>query len=149
MSENLPLFWLIAGIILVFLEFALPSFVVIFFGTSAILVGVLGYLGILNSLESQLIVFAVLSIAQLAILRKWLQSVFKGDEADLVDDELKGQRVVVVESFTNGHGRVQFRGAGWGAESSDALSEGEEGFIVSQSGMKLRVSKNKPDSNSV
>ena len=74
-----PVFvWCLAGIILFVIEFIVPGFVVFFFGLGALIVGLLCYLIPALSVNSQLIIFVISSIATLVLLRKWFKSIFSG-----------------------------------------------------------------------
>jgi len=140
MDEYLPLFWLVAGVILIVLEFALPSFVVIFFGTSAIAVALLSYPGLVSRVEMQLLLFALLSVGQILLLRRWVRSVFKGEASREESLEFEGQRVEAIADFSKGHGRVSFRGSGWDAICEQPLKQGDEAVITATKGLTLVVS---------
>ncbi len=47
--------WLIIGVILVIMEFAVPGVILVFFGVGAILTAILAWTGILNSVAVQAI----------------------------------------------------------------------------------------------
>ena len=67
-----PLFWLIIGVILLFLELVLPGFVLFFFGMGALLASLAAYLFEL-SLSWQLALFIIASLASLFSLRNVIQ----------------------------------------------------------------------------
>ena len=67
--------WLAAGLVLVVAELATPGgFVIIFFGIAALVVGILGLLGVVTSASLQFLLFSVLAVGLLAILRARLKS---------------------------------------------------------------------------
>ncbi len=99
MIFNPTIVWFLLGLVLAFLEFAVPGVVLIFFGIGAWIVSITTYIGLTNSLESQLILFAISSILLLIVLRKWIKGKFYGHVDNVQDltmnmDEFIGKSVI-------------------------------------------------------
>ncbi len=142
-------FWLLLGIALLLSELFIPGLIAAFFGIGALLVGLLTLVGILDSLPSQLAVFAVFSVVSLFALRQHFHRWLHGAEADpsakdLDDAGVIGARVQVLTDFTNGTGDVQLNGAKWDAESPDPLKMGDTAWVTQHKGIILVVSSQKP-----
>ena len=141
--EMTPLFWLILGIVLLFVELATPGFIVMFFGMAAITVALLDWLLPLGQIMPWLI-FAVLSVVYILLLRKLLKKVFLGDKdaPDRLDDTFIGQYAIVAESINPGkQGKVEFSGCLWEAESKDKIDVGERVKIVAKDSLTFSVEK--------
>ena len=101
--EMTPLYWLILGIVLLFVELATPGFVVMFFGMAAITVALLTKLLDLGQIVPWLI-FAILSVVYILLLRKLLKRVFLGDKnaPDRLEDTFIGKHADVAEAVAPG-----------------------------------------------
>lgn len=140
-------FWLIFGMVLIISEALMMSFVAVFFGLGALVVGVLTWLGLLNTLPWQLLCFALVSLALLFLTRRRFKSALKGDVVAAQaqpQSDLIGQRVEVLTPFVHGKGVVFFRGARWDAYSEDSLEEKASAWIVDHTSIMLTVSNKKP-----
>lgn len=136
-------YWIIAGLALVIAEFMISGLVVIFFGVAALIVGSLKYLGLLDDTTWELTLFAVLSILSLVFVRRFLNDKLMGKERQRQGDEdsagLIGQRATVADTFNNGTGTVNYRGARWQAQSSQPLEAGQTVRITQHDGLWLTV----------
>lgn len=136
-------YWIIAGLVLVIAEFMVSGLVVIFFGIAALIVGALIYLGLLQDWTWALTLFAVLSVALLVFVRRYLRDYFMGNEVAARGPEdsagLVGQRATVQGDFHNGIGTVVYRGARWQAQSSHPLKDGDMVRISEHEGIWLTV----------
>ena len=74
---NPALIWALVGLGLLLAEFAIPGLVVFFFGIGALVVAIVCVFAKV-SLDIQLIIFIVASVALLLSLRRWLKTVFLG-----------------------------------------------------------------------
>ena len=147
---NPILIWFLVGLVLIFLEFAVPGVILVFFGIGAWVVAATTYLGLTGSFESQLLLFAVISILLLVALRKWIKGKFYGHVGDVQDqtknlDEFTGQRVVVLEDVIPNkmEGAVEFKGARWRAISDEHIKNGEVAIITGTDGIILNIKKRK------
>lgn len=139
--------WFLVGLVLVLAEFAVPGVVLVFIGLGAWVASFATRLGWTDSLAAQMTVFAVSSLVLLLGLRRLFKSWFMGFTKVNPDttrdlDEFIGRPVVVVTALAAGsRGKVEFKGAGWTAESEDALEPGETAFITGMDGLCLKVSR--------
>jgi membrane protein implicated in regulation of membrane protease activity len=136
--------WLIAGVVMIILEFMLPGIVIIFFGVGAILVGLTCWIWAI-SFNEQLILFMIASVVLLLSLRRWVKNIFVGytsspKELGELTKEFVGQRAVVAQAIEMGRrGKVELHGVEWEAEADEAIGEGAMVTIVGQDGIVLKV----------
>jgi membrane protein implicated in regulation of membrane protease activity len=144
---TVPVFWIIGGIILIIAELFFPVLVLVFFGASAILTGLLALGGHLDSFGSQLGLFAALSLILILGLRRVAKRVFKGLTADVADNEpgfedfVGRQATAVFVSSEANQVRVSFRGSEWEASSASPLAVGDSVRIVGRNGARLIVER--------
>lgn len=143
---TLPLFWLIIGVMLLFLELAVPGFVLFFFGLGALITSAGAYLFDL-SLNWQLALFIVASLVSLfslrnVIQRKFLQTPPGEEEDDDVQLVTPGEKGVVSAAIEPpAEGRIKYSGTFWRATSDEIIAEGEIISIVSQKRLVIHVEK--------
>ena len=143
---TLPLFWLIIGVMLLFLELAVPGFVLFFFGLGALITSLGAYLFDL-SLNWQLALFIIGSLASLfslrnVIQRRFLQAPLEGEEDDDGQLVTPGEKGVVDGRIEPpGEGRIKYSGTYWRATADEVINEGEIISIVSQKGLIIHVEK--------
>ncbi len=145
---NPTLLWFLLGLVLIFLEFVVPGVILVFFGIGAWAAAVTTYFGLTASFQTQLLLFAVISILLLVVLRKWIQGKFYGHVGDMQDltkniDEFTGQSVVVLQDLIPNkmEGAVEFKGARWRAVSDEHIKNGEVAIITDIDGITLKVRK--------
>jgi membrane protein implicated in regulation of membrane protease activity len=116
--------WLVFGLVLVLAEVATAGgFYIIFFGISAIVVGLLASGNLAGPTGVQILLFSVLSVVSLVLFRKRLLSWFQTDPQAPAIDNLIGEMAVVTEDVTpGGVGKVELRGSGWSARSTSGLA---------------------------
>lgn len=135
--------WLVFGLFLVVVELAAAGgFYVIFFGISAILVGLLASVGAADSIGVQLILFSVLAVASLLLFRDSLVKQFQGDPQSPQIDQLVGEIAIVTEDLPpGGVGKVELRGTNWSARASTGalLLRGTRCRVTSVDGLTLSV----------
>lgn len=142
------LVWIFIGIILILLEFALPGLVIVFFGTSAVVVGIAVYYGLPQTMGIPFFVFTALTVLQIFVLRQRFRGWFKGDVVsersgrDAMEDFV-GREVVAITDFEERDlvGKVEFRGSNWNAQSTATLKAGERAVISGRDGLKLLINK--------
>lgn len=108
------LWWILAAV-LVGIELTMGSFYLLVFGLAAAVAGLAAWLG--ANLVVQLLVAALIAVSGALALRRWKRSNRNSDSATQMMDI--GQSVKM-ESWTNGRGQVQYRGAVWDAEAESA-----------------------------
>ncbi len=138
------LIWFLVGIGLMLLEFVAPGLVVFFFGVGALVVSLASYLGLVDSLFGQMLLFSVVSILSIFLLRTYVKSWFVGDSSDS-DDEMRnefvGKVVKVVREIPGGleEGRVELKGADWKACSDKPHIVGDMVKVTARDGLVLTV----------
>ncbi len=142
-------FWLVLGFVLLISEVVAPGVVAVFFGIGALVVGVLTFFGVIETLPVQLLWFALVSLAALFGLRKHFRRYLRGDVSNKAETgpdrgDLIGARVLVLTDFVQGSGTIQLNGAKWDAESEEPLKAGESAWVVSNRGILLSVSAQRP-----
>jgi membrane protein implicated in regulation of membrane protease activity len=135
--------WLVLGLLLVVGELATPGgFYILFFGISALLVGVLAGVGIAGPVWFQVLLFSILAVVGLAVFRTRLLSWMQVNPQAPQIDTLVGEVGTVGEPLAPGSmGKVQLRGASWSARNaSDAtLETGARCRVVRVDGLTLYV----------
>lgn len=144
------LYWLIIGIMLFFLELALPGFVLFFFGLGALVTALAAWLTPI-SIAGQLGLFIVASLVSLFSLRNVIQKRLLSEpiEEEAVameeDQDIKatpGDRGVVSETIDPpGEGRIKYVGTFWRATADEKIEEGEIISIVHQKDLVIHVEK--------
>jgi membrane protein implicated in regulation of membrane protease activity len=113
--------WLVVGIALLALEMLTPGgFFTIFFGVSALVVGVLARFGLAGPPWMQWVLFSVLSVVSLLLFRKpLLQWIQRREQRRPEIDTLVGETAIVLEEVgETGVGKAELRGTSWTARSA-------------------------------
>ncbi|MBE0617238.1 MAG: NfeD family protein [Proteobacteria bacterium] len=146
--SNLPeITWFIIAVALVLLELALPGVIVVFFGLGAGVTSLALWLGLIGSLDAQLLVFSLSSLALLLSLRRWVKNRFTGYVPDATSgssnlDDFTGGTATAMDDLVPGKvGPVEFRGTHWSALSDTPIPKGEDGRIVKLEGLTLHVTR--------
>ncbi|MFN3603142.1 MAG: NfeD family protein [Leptonema sp. (in: bacteria)] len=137
-------FWYILGILLIVSEIFLPGMIVIFFGISAIFVGILSSLLLLTSISSQFLSWAIFSILLIVFLRGFFKKMFPSLEIkQQVKDTLVGKSAIVIEEINplKGTGRVELGGTTWKAISinGEIISINKKVLVENQENLTLFV----------
>lgn len=115
-------FWLSLGLILGVAEMVAPGFFLMWLGLAALIVGLLDY-ALPIAIPFQVALFAVLSVLTVFAGKKFLHdNPIATDDPKLNDRgaRLTGEIVTVVESITDGQGRVKVGDTEWNARGADA-----------------------------
>lgn len=136
--------WLVAGLLLMLLEFVVPGFVIIFFGVGAALVGLLLWLFPGMSEMTQIVLLPALSLVCLAVFRRFFVSSVskKYDEkgTNFDDNDCNGKVVKVVEPIQPGMpGKVELNGVNWSASCAVPVPAGRNVRIISRTGLTFVV----------
>jgi membrane protein implicated in regulation of membrane protease activity len=138
------LIWFIAGLVMLLLEFAMPSLIIFFFGIGAWIVALLCLFTDI-SLNMQLTIFLFASIFLVLSLRKWLKNVFVGrkstkQDPDELQKEFVGEKAIVKKQISPGTiGKVEFHGTNWNAESDETIPEGTSVEVIGNNNITLKV----------
>jgi len=135
--------WFVLGTLLLAIElFAIDAqFFLIFIGAAAIVVGLIGMLGINLPVWLQWVLFAVLAIAAVATMRRQIYAKLRNRPMASVDTDVN-KRVRIPEELAPGKStRVEYRGTGWTVTNvgPQAIPAGQEARIDSVDGLTLRV----------
>jgi membrane protein implicated in regulation of membrane protease activity len=128
-----------------------PGFVIFFFGSGALLTGLLSWLipGLSGNFLAQILIWLGSSALSLGFLRKRLSSIFTGtllsgsDGKQIESDEDSGLTAQVVQKITpEKSGRISLHGTTWTAKSFDEQFEpGETVAILKKEGMSYWVTR--------
>jgi membrane protein implicated in regulation of membrane protease activity len=136
--------WVLAGLLLLLMEFAVPGLIIFFFGIGAWVVAATCLFADI-SINTQLIIFIVSSLVFLASLRKWLRGIFVGHTyskqmgAQDMHDTI-GQKATVTEDILPPHsGRVELHGVLWTAQAAANIDAGQIVEIIDQESLTLTV----------
>ncbi|NWK55203.1 NfeD family protein [Verrucomicrobiaceae bacterium N1E253] len=144
MEYEATILWFIAGLVLILLEFVIPGVVIIFFGLGAWMVSIGLWLGLIDSVAAQCMVFSTSSLLMLFVLRRYVSSWFVGGSwngGSNVDEEFVGKSVRVVHAIGGGDnpGKVELKGAEWVAFADQAMDVGTHATVVKRDGIHLMV----------
>lgn len=141
------LYWLVIGVMLFFLEMAVPGFILFFFGMGALVTAVAAWLTPI-SIAWQLALFICTSLIFVLGLRKLIRNTFfsptvKEGEADLdVMRAVPGDKGVVSMAIVPpAEGRIKFSGTSWRASADEQIEEGEIVAVVYQKDLVIHVEK--------
>ncbi len=139
--SNPAVIWFLIGLGLLLLELVLPGFVVMFFGIGAWIVALLLAFFDIGT-EFQILIFLVTSIIGLIALRKVLKKKFFDKKDEKIEDQLEefiGKTAEVLDDFTKGTGKVEFKGTHWKAVSESDLKKGDRVTIIEKDSLTLIV----------
>ena len=131
--------WWIIAVVLIILEVPAPGTFFLWMGVSAGIVGVALLLFSELTWELQLTLFAALSIVTILLSRRYLQK-NKGDHSKLSQRGKRyiGTTVTVVETITNGMGKVRIEDTLWRARGADTVI-GQRVKIVAIEGATFEI----------
>lgn len=108
--------WWIAAAVLVGIELTTGTFYLLVYAVAAAVAGIAAWLN--ASLAVQLLIAALIAAGGTYALRRW-----KASNSAHPDASVQGMDIgksVLVESWSDGRGQVQYRGAVWEAEAESA-----------------------------
>lgn len=147
MLENIPLkyLWILLGLTIMSMELFLPGFILVFFGMGAVLTGVL-LIFMPMTINTQLVLFAVLSIILLAAFRRMAQGYFIGRVANVnptgaAMEKFNGETAVVTEDIipNSTKGKVEFHGSFWNADAETEIAKGQKVTVLTRHNLTLKV----------
>jgi inner membrane protein len=131
--------WILLGLALSALELATPGgFYLIFFGVSAILVGLASLVGFLVPAWFEWLAFSVGSIVMLLMFRRRLMQLIQPGAGDV--DSLIGETALPLETIRPGAiGRAEMRGTVWSARNvhDSELARGQRARVQRVDGLTL------------
>ncbi len=152
--EHPELYWLIIGVTLLFLEMALPGFILFFFGAGALITALACWLvgcAADNSLPLvwQLLLFITGSLLLLFFLREKLQKRWNfdgsregGDDVDTPSLIKTGEKgVVTIAVKPPAEGQMKCGGSFWQIAAEEELAEGEIVIVRRQENLTVHVER--------
>jgi len=135
--------WIVIGTLIFCAElFAIDAqFYLIFIGSGALIVGVVGLLGITMPAWGQWLLFATLSVVSMVTFRRQLYRMIRGGVLP-VTDAVVGKSIVLEEELQPGAiCRAEYRGTTWTVRNvGDAtISTGSSATIEAMDGLTLHV----------
>lgn len=133
--------WMLLGLLLVGLEVATGTFVLLFFGVAALVTGVAALFG-LGSVWLQVPLFLLVAVVAVLVFRRPLLSRLKVDDDPRDIDRLTGETAVASEDIAAGDiGKVALRGSSWSARNlgAAALARGQRCTVERVEGLTLWV----------
>ncbi len=137
--------WIILGFVFFLLEFVIPGLILFFFAVGAWIVAIL-CLFIDLSINEQLIIFLISSIASILLLRNWFSKILwkKKHSTEILEDEFLGKTAKAETDISPGeNGKVDFKGTTWQAASEDTIAKGENVIIIGNESILLLVKSTK------
>ena len=131
--------WALAAVLLVF-EMMLPGVVFLFLAIGAATAGLAMLLAADLSLEIQLVIFAIVSVASAIGLRRYLRGQQPANPSSLNarGEALVGQIFVLDQPILGGRGRVKLGDGSWIVTGPDMVA-GAKVRVAGVSGAELRV----------
>ncbi|MDA8130711.1 MAG: NfeD family protein [Elusimicrobia bacterium] len=147
MLENIPLkyVWIVLGIIIMGMELLTPGFIIVFFGLGAVLTGLLLFF-LPIGVNTQLVLFAALSLVLLASFRRLAQGYFIGrvtnpNPSGAAMEIFSGETAVVIEDIVpnSPRGKVEFHGTSWNADAETQIAKGVKVAVLERRNLTLKV----------
>ena len=147
MLETIPpqYVWILVGLAIMCMELFLPGFILCFFGLGAVLTGLLKIF-LPMGINTQLVLFAVLSIVLLVSFRRYAQGYFTGrvsntNPSGAPMETHTGETAIVVEDIIpdSPRGKVEFNGTFWNADAEMEIKKGTKVTIVERHDLTLKV----------
>ena len=136
-------YWVVLGLGLAAIELATPGgFFVIFFGLSAMLVGVLDFFGMAGPDWMQWLIFTVMAVVALFAFREPLLRWMRSHERPDTVDSLIGELAIAASAIApDGHGKAELRGTGWNAHNvgTRMIAPGQRCRVVAVNGLVLEL----------
>ena len=133
-GSEIAIYWLIGGILLILAEFFVPGGIALFVGLSAVLVGALAWLGVVDGWLPMLFTWFAVSLAMVFGLRGVTQRLVRARvDQGQTDEDLDAYNQVVRVHETipaRGEGRIAFRGTTWVARNVHGDRDLEAGTRV-------------------
>jgi membrane protein implicated in regulation of membrane protease activity len=145
--QTIGLIWITAGIVLIILEVFVPGGFVIFIGISAVIVGVLSYLEVVENIKIQFVLWSLVSFVLILLFRsqvhKWFPALERykptTDHTEIIGEEVE---VINTVSSDTEEGRVRFQGTTWKAKSKEeTIPAGEKAKVVGIKNITLIVGR--------
>jgi len=135
--------WVIVGAFLLVAELAFidAQFYLVFFGTAALLVGLIGLGGIALPEWLQWLIFAALSIASMVFFRRQLYDMLRKHTEQMRSGPTGEEVTVAVDLAPGASCRVEYRGSTWTAQNNgeQPIKADSRARIVRVDGLTLQA----------
>lgn len=137
-------YWMVFGLALLAAEMTTPGgFYILFFGLSALLVGTMAGLGIVDLDWLQWLLFSVIAIGSLLVFRGPLMARMSRGHQALTDvDSMVGEVAIPLEPLASGAtGKAELRGTTWTAKNVGPtdLRKDQRGKVKNVDGLTLWI----------
>ena len=137
-------YWIVFGLALLAAEMTTPGgFYILFFGLSALLVGTMAGLGIVDLDWLQWLLFSVIAIGSLLVFRGPLMArMSRGHQAQANVDSMVGEVAIPLEPLASGAtGKAELRGTTWTAKNVGPtdLRKDQRGKVKNVDGLTLWI----------
>jgi inner membrane protein len=137
-------YWMLLGLLLAGAEMMTPGgFYLLFFGLSALMVGTLAGLGLVDVDWVQWLLFSGIAVGALLVCRGPLVAMMKGDGSEWpAIDSMAGELAIPLEFLAVGAtGKAELRGTTWSAKNvgTTPLDKGQRGKVTHVEGLTLWI----------
>jgi inner membrane protein len=137
-------YWMLLGLLLLAAEMMTPGgFYMLFFGLSALIVGTLAGLELVEADWLQWLLFSGIAVGALLLGRGPLAAMMKSNAPDVLDiDSMAGELAIPLEPLpVGGTGKAELRGTTWTAKNvgTAPLGKGQRGKVTHVEGLTLWI----------
>lgn len=138
--------WLVLGLVLIASELAVPAFVLVWFGLSALVLGAMVWLLPAMSLATQLLCWTILSLALIVLWQRVFKKSVMGTRAGTADQIVGETGLLVGDVAPFKHGEVRFQRPVLGSDVWDCIADteiraGERVVVVGVEGSTVKIQK--------
>jgi inner membrane protein len=133
--------WLVTGFALLALEVVTITFGVMFFGISAVVIGLLLWTGVHLEPWLQWLLFSAISVISLALFRRPLMERWQVNQPKKLDTMIGEDAIASEDIPIGGHGKAELRGSTWTARNvgSEPLMRGQRVIVAQVDGIVLHL----------
>ena len=136
-------YWMVLGLTLLGAEMTTPGgFYILFFGLSALVVGTLAGLNMVEAAWLQWLLFSVIAVGLLIFRGPLLSRLRDNRRGDADIDSMVGEVAIPLETLAVGAtGKAELRGTTWSAKNvgTTSFSKGQRGKVTKVEGLTLWI----------
>ncbi len=136
--------WLVLGSALIIFEMIAVTFLLIWFGFSALIVGILVYIEPNLPWEAQAVMFPLLALCCVFAWKIWGSKRFTSDKIPLLNQRAHrfiGRKFILHQPIVENYGRVSIRDTSWAAQADEDYPAGTEIEVYGVDGATLLIRK--------
>lgn len=125
--------WVLTGFVLLAIEIIAPGYFLLWIGSAALLVGVIGLIGLQSNVwwtpPMQFVAFAIFSVVAILVGRRFYDPLKMESEEPLLNQravQLIGKKAIILDPIINGVGRAKVGDTIWKVEGPDT----QEGAVM-------------------